>query len=122
MERGGKGMSEPKFTKGPLEVIAFGPPTADWVGAQFFIRAKDAPGGTAAIMGGLGEVEEKANADLYAAAPDMYEALKDEEKQLVQMYRAINPAANEGEGNRMADNDWSVKSIRAALAKAAGVK
>jgi hypothetical protein len=38
------------------------------------------------------------------------------------MYRAINPAANEGEGNRMADNDWSVKSIRAALAKAAGVK
>ena len=100
-------MSEPKFTKGPLEVIAFGPPTADWVGAQFFIRAKDAPGGTAAIMGGLGEVEEKANADLYAAAPDMYEALRDVET-IVSM--------------SVADDAPSLKKLRAALAKATGVK
>jgi hypothetical protein len=70
-------MSEPKFTQGPLEVIAFGSPTADWVGAQFFVRAKDAPGGTAAIMGGLGKAEEKANAELYAMSPRMYAALHD---------------------------------------------
>jgi hypothetical protein len=69
-------MSEPKFTKGPISVIPLGAPTNDWVGASFVLRAKDALGGTAAIMGGLGEKEERANAQLYAASPDLHESVR----------------------------------------------
>jgi hypothetical protein len=68
-------MSEPKFTSGPISITKLTTPGEDWTGTRFILRAKDAPGGTAAIMGGLGKEEEKANAELYAAAPDMYVAL-----------------------------------------------
>ncbi len=110
-------MSETKFTSGP------------WKTEQILMDVEisaEPPHGHLSVcwvhIGQGAEIDEVkaglADAALIAAAPEMYESLKDAEKQIVQMYRGINPAANEGEGNRMADNDWSVKSIRAALAKA----
>jgi hypothetical protein len=107
-------MSEPKFT-----VVEGLRPS----GAEASIWYDD--GDLAAeVYGNLGTLPEPIDAlwlaKLFAASFEMYEALKDADRQLVQMYRAINPAANEGEGNRMADNDWSVKSVRAALSKARG--
>jgi hypothetical protein len=67
-------MSEPKFTKGPIEVVGLDVPMNDWTGSQFILRQpKNAPGGVAVIIGGLGEEEERANANLYAASPDAFD-------------------------------------------------
>ena len=105
-------MSEPKFTPGPYR-LGFAKS-----GARYIYAGGEQPIKPNVRVNKTTSAKIVATATLLAASWDMYEALKDAEKQLVQMYRAINPAANEGEGNRMADNDWSVKSIRSALAKA----
>ena len=60
----------------------------------------------------------EANANLIAAAPEMYEALEGAEGHIVSLYRSINPHANTETGNRMADTDAAVLGIRAALRKA----
>lgn len=63
-------------TLGPWEIVKLDSPLDDWSGAQFVIRSPvNAPGGIAMIMGGLGLVEETANAALIAAAPAMFKAL-----------------------------------------------
>jgi hypothetical protein len=48
----------------------------DWTGASFVIRSEKAPGGICAVIGGLGEAEEEANANLFVAAKIMLETLE----------------------------------------------
>ncbi|HET6220160.1 MAG TPA: hypothetical protein VFE27_24240 [Acidobacteriaceae bacterium] len=55
-------------TKPPWEVVKFSAPLGGWSGARFVVRAPDAPGGIALIIGGLGEAEEGANAQAIAKA------------------------------------------------------
>lgn len=63
----------PMFTEPPYEIIPVYPIEDDWTGARYVIRAPEgAPGGIAAIIGGLGEAEERANAKLFRAAADLY--------------------------------------------------
>lgn len=52
----------------------------------------------------------------------LHNAAEEAERTMIQMYRAVNPAANTETGNRMADYDPAVLKLRAALAKATGVK
>jgi hypothetical protein len=67
----------PGFTAQPWELTELPGALADWTGARFVIRAPNgAPGGLAAIMGGLGAEEEQANAHLLRTAPEMYAALE----------------------------------------------
>lgn len=47
-------------------------------------------------------------------------ALETAEAHIVLLYRAINPHANDGDGNRMADQDEAVAQIRAAIVQAKG--
>lgn len=68
-------MQETEFMPGPWKIIGPIEKTEDWISSRFFIRAKTAPGGVAAIIGGLGEIEERANARLIATAPEMRYAL-----------------------------------------------
>jgi hypothetical protein len=70
-------MSDTKFTPGPIEVLDLKEHMKDWTGSRFVLRAPEAPGGVALIIGGLGEEEERANADLYAAAPGMHKVLEE---------------------------------------------
>ena len=63
------------FTPGPIEIVKFDAPLSDWTGSRFCLRSPEAPGGVVLVMGGLGEAEERANAQLYAASPKMYVAL-----------------------------------------------
>ena len=53
---------------------------------------------------------------------NLREAAEEAQKTIIQMYRAVNPAANTETGNRMADNDPAVLKLYAAIGKAAGVK
>jgi hypothetical protein len=63
-------------TPTPWEIVELGGALDDWTSAHFVIRAPGAPGGLAVIMGGLGEVEERANANLINTAADLLAACK----------------------------------------------
>lgn len=71
---------------------------------------------------------DAANANLIAAAPDLYEALEALERQTVELYRSIAPHANysanadggDNNENTFADRDVAVIAARAALCKARG--
>ena len=54
------------------------------------------------------------------AREGLVKALKEAESLIVNLYRAINPAANYGESNRMVDVCPTIKTIRAALCE--GIK
>jgi hypothetical protein len=71
-------MSEdmPDFTPQPWELLELDAAIGDWTGARFIIRAPEAPGGIAILMGGLGEIEERANAHLFRTAAEMYAGLE----------------------------------------------
>jgi hypothetical protein len=69
-----------KHTALPWELVKLDKPTDDWAGASFIIRApRAAPGGIAAIIGGLGE-EEEPTANLFLAAPFLLAACKAQHK------------------------------------------
>jgi hypothetical protein len=57
-------------TPGPFEIMELATPLKDWTGGRFIIEAPSAPGGLAVTIGGLGE-EERANANLFKAAPKL---------------------------------------------------
>lgn len=57
------------------EVIELDAAIDDWTAAHFIIRAPNAPGGIAAVIGGLGEAEERANAKLIATAGNYHERI-----------------------------------------------
>jgi len=61
-------------TATPWELVELAQPMGGVLG-KFVIRAKEAPGGIAVTIGGLGE-EERVNANLFLAAPEMYKALR----------------------------------------------
>ncbi len=69
-------MTKTDFTPGPWIVIGPVGPIGDWAGSSFFVRAPKAPGGVAALIGGLGEVEEQANARLVGSAPALWECVR----------------------------------------------
>lgn len=71
-------MSEdmPDFTPQPWELTELEGALDDWTGTRFVIRAPEAPGGVAILMGGLGETEERANAHLLRTAAEMYAGLE----------------------------------------------
>jgi hypothetical protein len=63
----------PAFTEPPYVIIEISPIANDWTGARFIVCAPEgAPGGLVAIMGGLGEAEERANAHLCSAAGELF--------------------------------------------------
>jgi hypothetical protein len=101
----------PNFTPEPWEMIELTQPHDDWTGTRFVIRApKDAPGGIAALIG-MGYDEERANAHLLLAAPELLAAL---EMLLadIEDYQSIN--------NLGGSNNQSQVNARAAIAKAKG--
>lgn len=65
----------PNFTPQPWELIELAAPMGD-LGSSFVIRGKEAPGGLALTIGGMGDSEERANAHLILTAPEMYAALE----------------------------------------------
>jgi hypothetical protein len=70
-------MANAKHTVEPWQLHKLGLPFDDVTGGRFVVRSREhAPGGIAVIMGGLGEVEEAANASLFFAAPSLLSALK----------------------------------------------
>lgn len=62
-------------TPGPWEIVRLEGKLDDWTGSSIVLRAKAAPGGICAIIGGLGE-EEEDTARLIKAAPQLLKALK----------------------------------------------
>lgn len=140
-------MSDTKFTKEPWSLcgaerggcvcFTVGSPDhpianiehGEWGDEYVNVRLIDDPKGIGKLAeafmdhswyGNIPEDEAKANGYLIAAAPDMYKAIEIAENTIVQMYRSINPAANTETGNRMADQDASLISIRSAIFKALG--
>jgi hypothetical protein len=68
-------------TPGPYRLVILDAKLDDWTGARYVIRSdKHAPGGVAAIIGGTGEQEERANAHLFLVAPDLLEACRAQHK------------------------------------------
>jgi hypothetical protein len=55
-------------TRAPWGVKEFNERLTEWSGAKFVVNGPGAPGGIALIIGGLGEEEERANAELIARA------------------------------------------------------
>lgn len=55
-------------TKAPWGVKEFNQRLPEWSGAKFVVIGPGAPGGIALVIGGLGEEEERANAELIAKA------------------------------------------------------
>jgi hypothetical protein len=53
------------------------------------VRAKDAPGGVALLMGGLGEEEEAANARLVAAGPELLKACRAQHEAIDRLFARL---------------------------------
>lgn len=83
-----------KFTPGPHEIVTLNGRIDDWTGASFVILdRRNAPGGVAVIMGGLGVEEETANARLFAAAPEMYQMLVEMKERVYNPFEPDNQSA-----------------------------
>ena len=106
-------MSERKWTPGPWVVYDF--PGTYWPGIDAKLTSIITWGEfeeTNGVQGNSLE-EAKANAQLIAAAPDLYEALEQARDTILELINARN---SEAEGS---DEDW-VGGINAALSKARG--
>ena len=111
-------MSKPKFTKGPISVTELAVLLNDWTGTRFILHAPDAPGGTAAIIGGLGEGEERANADLYAASTDLYKACEAQHEAIDRLFARIVHLDNTFRPSKCGQPWEALVQGNAALAKA----
>jgi hypothetical protein len=92
-----------KHTEPPFEIVELSEPLDPTWQTRYIIKAPDAPGGVALTIGGIGE-EERANASLFRAAPDMLEALE----AIIQAFNGtrdrlgrLNPGAGVGEPLRL---------------------
>ena len=98
------------YTVGPYRKIMFDPPLEDFTGARFAIHADAAPGGVAVLIGGLGNAEEEANANLFVAAPELFAALE---------WAILWNAEYKQLNNLSGDPEW-VRLAEAAIRKAEG--
>ncbi len=98
-----------KHTPGEWESIQLTEPMGNTWRSKFVIKSDKAPGGIAVTIGGLGEVEEEANARLIASAPELLGALKDMDTHFQAHF-----------GDRVWRQSESALTIKLAIAKAEG--
>lgn len=99
------------WTPGPWIMVPLDKPDVGIMGDGWWI---------ASAHTGIPTVQKNANARLIAASPEMAEALEAAERKMVLWFRLGSPSGNIGEENAFADDDPTVKHIRALLARIRG--
>lgn len=97
------------YTKGPWELVELSEPS-DVMSGSFVIRADEAPGGLAHTIGGLGG-EERENAKLLLAAPELLEALENAQNLVEELVAQANTCMH-FTGINERQQDWVRNEMR----------